>query len=233
MIIGSTRLLAACLFALPLIGVVAPARAAPNCASARTASDRVLCGDAALQALDRRMTQALEARLSTLSPAEVQALRADQRDWLDRRDTLFSTVVPAQTPSSAERSEVMAGWLQGRINFLTRIVPRPTAEPGGIWMNGRAEMLVTRTPDGTLKLTATGQDLAGKRWICSVQGRTTPTPTGLSLRTPGRVLRLTYDRTSVRVEDDRPGAPYCQPGGQMTGHYFRITVADLPGDPGE
>ncbi len=227
------RLLAACLFALPLIGAVAPAHAAPNCASARTAGDRLLCENTTLQALDRRMIQALESRLSTLSPTEVQALRDDQHDWLARRDTLFSTIVPVQTLSSAERSEVMAGWLQGRIHFLTRIVPRPTAEPGGIWMNGRAEMLITRAPDGTLKLTATGQDLAGKRWICSVRGRTTPTPTGLSLRTPGRALRLTYDRTSVRVEDDRSGAPYCQPGGQMTGHYFRITVADLPGDPGE
>ncbi len=228
-----TRLIAACLLAVPLTCVAAPAEAATNCAAARTSSDRLLCGNASLRALDRRMAQALAARVATLSPAEVRALREDQRDWLARRDALFTRVAPARNLSNAERSEVMAGWLQGRINFLTRIVPRPTAETTGIWMNGRAEMLVTREPDGTLKLTATGQDLAGKRWLCSVQGRTTPTPTGLSLRTPGRALRLTYDRASVRVEDDAPGAPYCQPGGQIAGRYFRITVADLLGDPGE
>lgn len=77
--------LVAFIFAAMTIGSVADA-ASLDCASARTAVERVICSSKALSVLDDDMAGAYRNRLLGLSKDEAIGLRWDQQRWLKFRD---------------------------------------------------------------------------------------------------------------------------------------------------
>jgi uncharacterized protein YecT (DUF1311 family) len=72
------------------IAAAAPqsAAAAPsfNCKHAASVAEQEICGLPELEALDREIAASFKQALEALAPADAQALRASQRDWLRERD---------------------------------------------------------------------------------------------------------------------------------------------------
>ena len=126
-----------------------PAVSGPSfdCAKAATAGERLICGDPALSAADRKMSTAYLALRKTLSPESFSGFQAAQRAWLsyamrictspprpDENSTSTPTDCLEETYGS--RAALMAGVavlrsneliLEPRMRFHTRDVP-PTEE---------------------------------------------------------------------------------------------------------
>jgi uncharacterized protein len=84
----SIKRAAAVAAAMLLSSSARPAAAAPSfdCHRAATAVERQICRTPYLGDLDRDIAQLFQQALGVLSPADADALRADQRLWLKVRD---------------------------------------------------------------------------------------------------------------------------------------------------
>ncbi|MEL6885584.1 MAG: DUF1131 family protein [Pseudomonadota bacterium] len=86
------------------------AQASPsfNCARADGSIETMICGDADLAALDRRLSMAYARALETTAPADVATFRAVQRGWIKGRNACWKSgdprrcVVAAYTDRIAE-----------------------------------------------------------------------------------------------------------------------------------
>ena len=79
-----------------------------DCAKAGTATEKAICSDVTLARLDRKVAAAYQWKLRYADEAEAKAVRADQRAWLEFRDTCGSSML-CLTASYDDRLKVLSG----------------------------------------------------------------------------------------------------------------------------
>ncbi len=175
-----------------------------DCAKAQRPVEKVICGDAKLNAADESLGRMYRASLAKLPTAAVGELRVDQVQWLAWVQEVCQADVPGRAPAATavcmepvytERLKLLRGAVARRngITFLTRTqyiaAPEPKSEVVGM-------------PDfpgfGTLQVSwpeATEAAPAWKAWNRAVETQAYPVEEGraASKVSPPKELRWTAD----------------------------------------
>ncbi len=153
------------LIAIGAAGLASSARAEGiDCNKAQTPVDKAICGDPALQALDKRVATAYGRLLKELDADSAKALRNDQKWFLTTRDN--GTGVSKGVVDKAD----LADSLQYRAKFLEAIVPHPGPGLAGHWQNVAGDVTLKATPDNRLTFEGNAADPQSARWVCDAAG---------------------------------------------------------------
>jgi uncharacterized protein len=93
-----------------------------NCDKAASATEKAVCADPALDRLDETMASRYQALLTRLPPVQADALRQEQRKWLQQRNRCGG------------KGDCLRREYQGRLIRLEQLAapaPTGTAPPGG------------------------------------------------------------------------------------------------------
>ncbi|CAO3381157.1 lysozyme inhibitor LprI family protein [Azospirillum argentinense] len=159
-------LLALGLLALP----TAAAAASFPCSKATTPTEKAICADPALSALDERLAATYRAALERLSGANPEegsagaAVKADQRAWLRDRD------------SCRADAACLRRAYDGRAAVLS-FRSDPTAPPspaaryvGRFDHDGFIGIAAVALRDGTVAVSVSGAEPTAGRWVCDFSG---------------------------------------------------------------
>jgi uncharacterized protein YecT (DUF1311 family) len=168
--------------ATALLASAAPAAAAPsfNCATAKTYREKAVCRDDRLARLDDEMSRAFAAALARLDPGGAEALRKDQRDFLEGIDVGFDHLLASGHGAEATERDLaralgnrggsiagLADELGQRSRFLKSIEPgRKT--PIGTWQNATSRLSV-RQRDGRLVVGFEANTFGWARYHCEFE----------------------------------------------------------------
>lgn len=114
--------------AVALLGT-APAALAFDCAKAATRIEKTICADPALKAADAAMAEAYAALRAGQDEGQRQAMKADQLDWLRRRELLCAggddkTPLPADAACLLRETQARSRLLSGTPDYAERGAPR-------------------------------------------------------------------------------------------------------------
>lgn len=206
------------------VALPVPADSAPSfdCAKARTKVETAICASATLSALDQRIAAAYAKAMSRLDPAGQAALKADQRIFLDVRNSFFGT------PDYDLKSD-----LSERAAWLDRIDPTATKGWDGTWGSVMGE--ITLSQDGASAAINTVA-LTQSHPTCTLEAATVPDAgalivggapaylkenEGWSVRLARTGVALTAELLPPTGRDGAGGPPFC-------GHIPSIGGAFLP-----
>ncbi|GGF64065.1 hypothetical protein GCM10007301_24870 [Azorhizobium oxalatiphilum] len=142
---SSFGLLTAGLSLAAILALPRPAAAAGpsfDCKAARSKTEKAICADPALSALDRRMADAYRKAMAGLDTAGKAALKNDQIYFLQVRD------IQLEQEKEFRLDEDM-DW---RVKFLASITPAPRTGFTGKWVNANGEITVAAAPGGGFKV---------------------------------------------------------------------------------
>ncbi|MBK3733169.1 uncharacterized protein DUF1311 [Azospirillum brasilense] len=159
------------LLALGLLALPTAAGAAGfPCSKAATPTEKAICADPALSALDGRLAASYRAALEQLSGASPEegtagaAVKADQRAWLRDRD------------SCRADAACLRRAYDGRVAVLSfRNDPAAPASPIGRYVGrfdheGFIGIAAIALRDGTVAVSVSGAEPSAGRWICNFSG---------------------------------------------------------------
>jgi len=158
------------------------AAASFDCAKARTRTEKLICSDAALSKADERMADAYEnafALAGQSSPQDAEALKLDQRAWLEERTASSTGTAPLLNAykkrldfldyyiTNASASDVrMTGTYEYRkTNFCTNCEP---GKKSGVTQTGTLE--INRISDGAARISLSIRNTA-RGEVGSLDGR--------------------------------------------------------------
>ncbi|MEW6258060.1 MAG: lysozyme inhibitor LprI family protein [Pseudomonadota bacterium] len=205
--------------ALPCLAGAGPSF---DCAKARSKVEKAICGSVALSALDQRVATAYAKAMARLDGAAQAALRADQRLFLDARDSFFGT------PDYDLKSD-----LADRAAWLDRVDPDAVKGWDGTWGSVMGEVTLS---NGGRTAAIDTVALTQSHPTCLLQAATVPTDGGLIVggspadlkENDGWTVRLTRSGVALRAEllppkggDGAGGPPFC-------GHIASIGGTFLP-----
>lgn len=200
------------------------AHAAPSfdCAKARTKVEKAICASPALSALDQRLATAYANAMGRLDAAGKAALKADQRLFLDVRDSFFGTPDYDLEADLSER----AAWLE-------RIDPAATSGWDGLWGSVMGEITLSKK-GGAADINTVA--LTRSHPTCTLEAASVPDGDALIVggapaelvENEGWSVRLARSGTALTAEllppkgrDGAGGPPFC-------GHIPSIGGAFLP-----
>ncbi|WP_353861139.1 lysozyme inhibitor LprI family protein [Azospirillum formosense] len=159
------------LLALGLLALPTAAGAAGfPCSKAATPTEKAICADPALSALDERLAASYRAALEQLSGASPEegaagtAVKADQRAWLRDRD------------SCRADTACLRRAYDGRVAVLSfRSDPAAPSSPAGRYVGrfdheGFIGIAAIALRDGTVAVSVSGAEPSAGRWICNFSG---------------------------------------------------------------
>lgn len=230
----ATALLVAAALGLPLSLVAASPSTAQNadCRRASTPVERAICATPSLTALDRQIAQKYAAQTRDMSAENAQALRRDQRAFLDARDGAVANM------TGAELTDELTRQLSGRLEWLTSLRNDPLSDVTGRWRSLNGEMSIIQWSTGVVTFAAQTVDTPRNRWVCDAQGDGERTADGAAqfriTSSDSSAWSLTVQRKGATLEvqehdeggDGRP--PYCGSAGSIAGTYFQAIPAPDP-----
>ncbi|WP_109116875.1 lysozyme inhibitor LprI family protein [Azospirillum sp. TSO22-1] len=214
--------------ALLALALATPASAASfPCTKAGTPTEKAICADAAVSALDERLAKGFKdavQRLGANTDGAVQAaLKADQKAWLAERNACGADA--ACLRGQYERRVAVLGFKPDPG------APSP-ADPfvGRFDHGGFLEVAALRLRDGTLAVNIFGAEPTAGRWICGFEGIGRPGADGaLVVGTPdadgnGVVLQRTAGGVRIADSDANRAASgnWCGMNGSFLFDYARM-----------
>ena len=198
-------------------------RAGFDCAKARSALERAICADPLAAEGDYAMSVAFSALLSGQAPpAFIDALRADQRDFLAIRQLAWE--IKGNRQMAAER---LHEGTDRRAEFLNWINPAPPAGLIGNWANAWGMIRISQATDGSLQMDSTVVDQVAGTWICGFNGplHSTTDDEAIGYTVAGD---LVVRRAGPLLEVPDPFCDETGPAidGSMQGLYFRVGAED-------
>lgn len=221
-------LLALGLLALPT--AAAAAAAGFPCSKAATPTEKAICADPALSALDGRLAATYRAALERLSGASPEegaagaAVKADQRVWLRERD------------SCGADAACLRRAYDGRMAVLSfRTDPATPPSPAGRYVGlfdherfiGIAAMALR---NGTVAVSVSGAEPSAGRWVCDFSGVGRPDDQGrLIVGTPdaegGGLILVAGEDGGIVIPDLEPNRAasgyWCGHNGSFVWSYRR------------
>lgn len=218
------------LHAIAALGVAlfagAAAAASFPCAKAGTPTEKAICANPAVSALDERLAAAFKAalqRLGTESSDTQTALKADQKAWLAERNGCGADAACLRT--QYERRVAVLGFKPDPG------APSPAdAFVGRFGHGGFMEVAALRLRDGTLAVNVSGAEPKTARWTCNFDGIGRLGRDGaLAVGTPdaeGNGLVLTRTAAGVRFPDTETNrvasSNWCGMNGTILFDYARV-----------
>lgn len=215
------------LAALAVAVLAAPAAAASfPCAKAGTSTEKAICADPAVSALDERLAAAYKAALQRLgmdANATQAAVKADQKEWLAERNACGADAACLRT--QYERRVAV-------LSFKPDPGAPSPADPfvGRFGHGGFMEVATLRLRDGTLAVSVSGAEPKTARWTCNFEGIGQLARDGsLVVGTPdaeGNGLVMTRTAAGVRIPETEAnyavGRNWCGMNGLVVFDYARV-----------
>ncbi|KAA0679764.1 lysozyme inhibitor LprI family protein [Roseomonas genomospecies 6] len=219
------------LLALGLLALPSAAMAAGfPCSKAATPTEKAICADPALSALDERLSATYRAALESLSGASPDegpagaAVKADQRAWLRERDSC-----------GADASCLRRAY-EGRVAVLSFRTDPAAPSPAGRYVGrfdheGFIGIAAMALRDGTVAVTVSGAEPTAGRWICNVSGIGRLDDAGrLIVGTPdaegGGLILVAEEGGGIAIPDLEPNQAasghWCGRNGSVIASYHRL-----------
>ena len=197
-----------------------------DCARASTGSERAICADPTLSALDRDMAAAYAAARTRISPAARQALQSDQQAFLRVREAAQALQGQPAMEGFGNLNDQMAI----RSSFLNQIRRPSRGDLIGVWGNVVGGVSIRQVNGGRLIAEITTANPVNGSWICQVEitgpvtgGRLTGHPDADPAVTISITRRDGYIDVSETVSGDSAGTPgYCGHNGYVAGTYLSV-----------
>lgn len=219
------------LLALGLLALPSAAAAAGfPCSKAATPTEKAICADPALSALDERLSASYRAALDRLSGASPEegvagaAVKADQRAWLRERDACGADA-PCLRRAYEGRGAVLS--------FRTDPAASPPAERyvGRFDHKGFISIAALALRDGTVAVNVSGAEPTAGRWVCDFSGIGRLDDAGrLAVGTPdpegGGLILVAEEGGGIAIPDLEPNRAasgfWCGHNGSFIGSYRRV-----------
>ncbi|QCO18054.1 DUF1311 domain-containing protein (plasmid) [Azospirillum brasilense] len=222
-------LLALGLLALP---TTTAAAAGFPCSKATTPTEKTICADPGLSALDERLAATYRAALERLSGASPEegaagaAVKADQRAWLRDRDTCRADAACLRRA------------YDGRMAILSfrtdpATPPSPVARYVGLFDHeGFIGIAAIALRDGTVAVSVSGAEPSSGRWVCDFSGIGRLDDRGrLAVGTPdaegGGLIMVAGEDGGVVIPDLEPNRAasgyWCGHNGSLLWNYRRAS----------
>ena len=197
------------------------------CEKASTPTEKAICADKAVSALDGKLAQAYRAALKALSgngPDEndsMAAAKADQRGWLGERNACGADAACLQTAYERRLAVLSFRPDPAKAAAVDRFV-------GTFHQEDYFSVAILGLRDGRVAFTAAGAEPTSARWLCEFSGVGRVGSDGrLIVGTPGAegeglIVGLQGDGIAVPVtEENQAASTYCGNGGSFIGTYER------------
>ncbi|MDQ2105139.1 lysozyme inhibitor LprI family protein [Azospirillum isscasi] len=223
------------LLALGLLALPSAATAAGfPCSKANTPTEKAICADPALSALDDRLSASYRAALDRLSGASPEegaagaAVKTDQRAWLRERDSCGAD------PSCLRRA------YEGRVAVLSFRTDPAAPSPAGRYVGrfdheGFMDIAAVALRDGTVAVSVSGAEPTAGRWVCDFSGVGRLDGAGrLAVGTPdatpdaggGGLILEAGEGGGITIPDLEPNRAasgyWCGHNGSFIGSYRRV-----------
>lgn len=203
---------------MPLHAAGGP-KAGFDCAKAGSDLEKAICADPLTAEGDYAMSVAFKALMANPTPpAFIEALRADQRDFLAIR--LQAWQVKGNRQMASER---LRDGTDLRAEFLNWINPEPPAGLVGNWANAWGMIRISQAADGSLKMDSNVVDQVAGTWLCGFNG---PLNATTDAQAVGHTVAgdLVVRRNGPLLEVPEPFCDETGPAinGSMQGVYFRV-----------
>lgn len=199
-----------------------------DCARASSDSERAICADPILSALDRDMAAAYSAARARISPAARRALQSDQQAFLRVREI----VQALQGQPAMERFGNLNDQMAIRSSFLNQIRRPSRGDLIGVWGNVVGGVSIRQVNGGRLIAEITTANPVNGSWICQVEitgpvtgGRLTGRPVSDPAVTISIVRRDGFIEVSEAVSGEASMTPgYCGHNGYVAGAYLPVAA---------
>ncbi|WP_029087370.1 lysozyme inhibitor LprI family protein [Brevundimonas aveniformis] len=197
-----------------------------DCARATSASERAICADPILSALDRDMAAAYAAAWARISPAARRALRSDQQAFLRVRENVEALDGQPAMDGVANLGDQMAV----RSSFLNQIRRPSRGDLIGVWGNVSGGVSIRQVEGGRLIAEITTANPVNGSWICQVEiagrvtgGRLTGRPASDPAVTISIIRRDGFIEVSETASGESAITPgYCGHNGYVAGTYLPV-----------
>ncbi|WP_341988214.1 lysozyme inhibitor LprI family protein [Azorhizobium sp. AG788] len=202
-----------------------------DCKAARSKPEKAICADPALAALDRKMAAAYRKAMAGLDASGKNALRADQRLFLEARDIQMTQAKPQDYDLKAD--------MQSRVTLLEGIETAPRPGWAGTWSNASGEIRIKPSPGGTFEVSISTVQPYPSYPVCDLT--TAGRPEGAALVVGGSAterkvndgwsITLTRKGTVLDAELVRPpgeesgSPPFCGFRASIDGTFLPVTPA--------
>jgi len=181
-----------------------------DCRRAASASEKAICADPALGALDRRIAARYAALRGQMDGPSSTSLREDQQWFIASREELST--------------EDIADTLRSRLSFLEAIRSSSAAGVVGTWRNVAGTITVRQEASGALTFEANAAAPATGRWVCGASGVVAEAGQGQwrAAITDPVSDTITFERQGslLVVAEPEGGREYCGLNGGLAGYYF-------------
>ena len=186
-----------------------------DCRRAGTRAEKKICSSPALMKVDREIAERYAALRKKLDPASAKSLAADQRNFLQMRDT-----------AEFGRPDALTSALQSRSGFLNAINPGRVGILGR-WSNLFSTIEIAPASAGGTQYRVNAVDPVAARWVCEASGSLTATGparwTGTIADSAGKAITLSRVGTMLIVDDAQAGRDHCGLNGGIAGSYFPVS----------
>jgi uncharacterized protein len=197
------------------------------CEKAASRTEKAICADKGLSALDSKLAKAYKAALQELSgnsPEEtdaVRAVKADQRAWLRDRNACGDDRTCLQDAHQRRIAVISFQPDPGH--------PSPADRFLGRYRDGDHFFVsIMGLRDGRVAFNAAGSEPTSARWLCDFSGTGEATPDGrLIVGAPGpdgEGLILIGKKNGIEIpdtEENQAAGTYCGHGGSFVSDYER------------
>lgn len=206
--------------AIPTLVSVPLAAASFDCAKARTRVENTICNNSQLNEADEQLGKAYLSLRKLLPPAQANALRQEQRTWLEQRDSeCLATEVDCLTQKYEDRIAMLTFRLSPR--FKTS----PASEVSGRYtIDDYMFMSVKPLSENRVFIEIGGAEPVTVRWICNFSGAGFLEDDVVTVYPRDGVtpITFTFDKENVAVKGEELER-FCGFGGNIGGQYVKTS----------